>query len=177
MHGCCAKILLASLCLLCVGPQVNAYINPPSLSPSDPTAGQPVSIVTDAGGCDAIAVEPGYPHVSQSGSSIRVVFLAFRFTDPIQCNLIPTVSPQVFGSYPPGDYDVTVAVFYYDGFGNPQTEDIGVLPMRVSAAATAPVSASTLSPLSLFILGLSIVAVTWRPHQALGIKTPDEACA
>jgi len=158
------QLVQALLCLLFAMP-AHAYINPPFLSPTTPHAGQSVSVSVDSGVCDAIADEPGYPQITQNGSHIQVVLLAFRFTDIELCNLPSGVSTFPIGAYAEGVYDVDVVVFYYDEHGNPQNESIGVLPMRVEAAAAAPVGAPTSTPLSLILLAALLCVIALRKQS------------
>jgi hypothetical protein len=146
----------------------HAYINPPFLTPASPHAWQDVSISVDSGVCDAIADEPGYPQISQTGSHIRVVLLAFRFMDIELCNLPSGVSTFTIGTYAEGTYGVDVIVFYYDEHGNPQNDSIGVLPLVVQAPEAAAVGAPASSSTGLAFLAVLLIGIaTWKRRSSV----------
>ena len=153
--------LSIALALACgfVADTSHAYINTPFITPTSPAAGQMLSINVDAGVCDGIISEPGYPQVSQVGGDVRIVLAALRYTDSEECILPSGVATVSFGTLPEGSYQVTVDVFYYAGFGTPTIETIGVLPLVVRAAAVGPVGAPATTPMGLAMLVTLLMGV------------------
>lgn len=166
MYRLTAMIALALACLLAVG-TAHAYINTPFITPASPQAGETLYVNVDSGGCGATVYEQGYPQVSWDGSNVRVVLLALRYTNIELCDLPNGVSTLSIGALPAGSYQITVDVFYYDGFGNPHDDTIGVLPLVVQAAAAAPISAPATTPpgLALLVALLGGIAV-WRQRRS-----------
>jgi len=165
MYRFSATVVLALACLLAVG-TAHAYINTPFITPASPHAGETLYVSVDSGVCDAIVAEPGYPQVTVNGSIVRVVLLALRYTDIELCNLPSGVGTLPIGALLAGTYQITVDVFYYDLFGNPHNDTIGVLPLVVQAAAAAPIGAPamTTTGLALLVALLGGVAV-WRQYR------------
>jgi len=165
MYRFSATVVLALACLLAVG-TAHAYINLPFITPASPHAGEALYVNVDSGGCDAIVYELGYPQLSREGSNVRVVLAAIRYTDIELCDLPNGVSTLPIGVLPIGTYQVTVDIFYYDLFGNPHNDTIGVLPLVVQAAAAAPIGAPamTTTGLALLVALLGGVAV-WRQYR------------
>lgn len=121
----------------------------------------------NSGVCDAIAAEPGYPQVTVSGSSARVVLFALRYTNIELCNLPSGVATVPIGALPIGSYQITIDVFYYDLFGNAHSDTIGVLPLVVQAAAAAPIGAPAATPTGLALLvGLLGGIAVWRQRRS-----------
>lgn len=175
-----AMIALALACLVSLR-AAHAYINTPFITPASPYVGDPLYVNVDSGVCDAIAAEPGYPQITIDGSSVRVVLLAFRYTDIELCNLPSGIGTVPIGALPAGSYQVTVDVYYFDLFGNFHSDSVGVLPLVVQAAAAARIGAPATTPAGLALLAMLICGVVASRQRRGGrlasvISTwPDEA--
>lgn len=166
MYRFSATIVLLLACLLLAG-TAHAYINTPFITPALPYAGDALYVNVDSGVCDAIAAEPGYPQITTNGSSVRVVLLALRYTNIELCNLPSGVATVPVGVLSAGSYQITVDVFYYDGFGNPHNDTIGVLPLVVQAAAAAPIGAPATTPAGLVLLVAMLGSIAvWRQRRS-----------
>lgn len=148
-----------------------AFIDPPWISPANPMSGDAVSINIHGGVCDAIFGRDGYPQITQVGNAIRMVWFGEHWpegsSDLLCSNPIGTLTSP-FGTFPPGNYILTVDLAYIDFFGMPSILAIGVVPFTVdglSAAAATP--APTLSHVTLLVLtvGLGLTALLWRKRQ------------
>lgn len=135
--------LLALLLALFAQP-AQAFWDPPYVTPTNPLAGQSVSVYMRGGGCDTLVSQPGYPQISRQGSAIRIVYFSFHYDTVELCTLPVGGAALPFGSYPAGSYTLQVDVFYYDGFSEPHTVTIGIAPFTVAAnqatAIPAPVN-------------------------------------
>jgi len=133
----CAALLLA--CLLHVqGAQ--AFFDPPWTTPASPLASEPVSVSIHGGGCDAIAERAGFPQVTQVGNAIRILEYGHHWDFQDFCIYDPATVTHRIGTFPPGEYTLTVDFIYDDGLPAPVVATIGVLTFTVSGQ-TAPASA------------------------------------
>lgn len=71
-----------------------AFIDTPVLIPSDPLAGETISVNIHYGYCDDFIVPP-YPQITQVGNAIHLLLATLHFDDPLWCQS-PPVSPRLF---------------------------------------------------------------------------------
>lgn len=127
LHGVCSespmvgalreKIMFCKLarCLVvCVallwGASASGYVLTPVITPSNPVAGQPLSLTITAGGCDSFL--PSFaPQVSTQGSQVDIHLVAIA--DPF-CAMPERISVYSIGSFSDGIYSVRVFRNRYD---------------------------------------------------------------
>jgi len=152
-----------------VAPAAQAFVDPPWITPAEPRAGEVVSVNTRMGICDVVIFSPSYPQVTQEGNAIRIVEYGNHYLEGDERCVYPIgTGAEPIGTFPPGDYTVTVDFLYEDyPFGYAITT-LGVIPFTVTRAVTAaPVPAfgpSGLFVLLLLVSGLAVWKV--RTHHA-----------
>ena len=129
---------LIVLTLVLLSQLANAFVDPPTLSPTNPTEGQTISVNIRIGVCDAFIEQTGYPQITQSGNAIRILIPSIHAFDSSFCNFGTGIAIDPIGSYPPGSYTVQVDRTY-TAVGPIRTvvETLGILPFTV-AGAPAP---------------------------------------
>lgn len=148
---------------------VQAFIDPPFLTPEHPIAGEVVSVNIRFGICDAIGELPsaGYPKLTRNGNAIRIVFWSSTDADPILCNVPILTETYAFGAFPPGSYTLQVDRDDFGDLGGGRTETLGVLPFTVAATSSPPAAVPTLSRFGLATLIAALVGLlAWRKRQA-----------
>jgi hypothetical protein len=165
-----------SVALACIvfGRTAYGFLDPPYLTPALPAAGDTVSVNIHDGICDGIIGIPGYPQVTQNGSSIRILLWSASYTDPILCNIPEGTGTYVVGSYPPGSYTLQVDREYFGDLGEILTETLGVIPFTVAGGATQAVA---LPVLNLYGLGgLGLVLFMLARSKLRRVSGPTETC-
>ena len=93
-----------------LSPMVDAYVNPPTFSPTPLVAGEPITMTLSYGDCDIFAEHPldptAFPDISLDGKVIRVVLFGFHYPDPIACGAPDFTRNIQIGAYPSGTYTV-----------------------------------------------------------------------
>jgi len=158
---CVASALVLVLTLF--APSARAFFDPPWITPAAPIANEQVSINVHGGICDVFVERPGYPQITRDGSAIRILEYGNHegFEDFCIYGIWTVTEP--IGTFPPGDYTLTVD-FTYDNYPfGPATITLGVIPFTVTGAAPAavPVRSSGLLGLSALLLLMMGLAV-WR---------------
>jgi len=138
-----------------------AFFEEPYITPANPHTGEQLTVNIDQGVCDSVVGEPGYPQVTQDGSSVHVLLFALRYDNPIFCIFPPNTATIAFGSLPVGSYSVTIDAFYYGLHGTPQTITLGVVPVVVSGVGSSAIPAPATDGPSLLIL-VALLAVVAR---------------
>jgi hypothetical protein len=161
------RAALLLVCLLHVqGAQ--AFFDPPWITPASPLASEPVSVSIHGGGCDAIAERAGFPQVTQVGNAIRILEYGHHWDFQEFCIYDPATVTHRIGTFPPGEYTLTVDFIYNDGLPAPVVATIGVLAFTVSGqtvpAPTVPATTALGSSL-LFILVLATGLLSARRHS------------
>lgn len=150
--------LLAVVLVMCAG-RASAFLDPPYITPANPTAGELVSVNIYGGGCDAIIGLPGYPQITRQGNDIHIVFFSVHYGDPQMCNLGNGTATTTIGSFSAGTFTLEVERRYMSFSGPWIQETLGVIPFVVSGGPeTRPVEASTLSAAGLAGLLLALIA-------------------
>jgi hypothetical protein len=161
MHSHFVKALL--LLALALPAQCALALDPPYITPANPVAGEPISVVVRGDACDLI--ESGVvwpPPVTQQGSIITILFNGIREGDPEFCYYSSDARIYPVGAYAAGSYTLQVN-WRYGTFSGWVTEALGVIPFTVSAAPSQqPIEAPTLSIAGLGVLGLALLAAVLR---------------
>ena len=142
----------------------HALFDPPWITPANPVASELVSVNIRAGVCDAIFGENGYPQISQVGNAIRMRWYGQHWPEgsgDLLCSFpIGTFTPPV-GTYPAGDYMLTIELAYDDYFEGPSVMTIGAVSFRV-ARASAPAPVPTLNTFGVSALLIIVLALSRR---------------
>jgi hypothetical protein len=146
----------------------HAFIDPPYLTPEHPVAGETVLVNIRFGICDAIFASP---QITLEGNAIRILFQSTSETDPILCNFPIGTGSTAVGAYPSGSYTLQVDRSYFDGFGTPATETLGILPFTVAGGAVEPAPMPTLDRPGFWILVLLLAALA-----AWALRSLRSAC-
>jgi hypothetical protein len=145
-----------------------AYFGTPYITPVHPVAGETLYVnVYQGGHCDLIdgGGDSSYPQITQQGSSVRILFLAYRYTDPQDCIFSEGTTTWPIGTFPLGSHTLQVDIYYRLGFDPWQTETLGIVPFAISAAATSePVPALDLRKIGLLLL---MIACLGARHLSL----------
>ncbi|HET8898910.1 MAG TPA: hypothetical protein VFN09_09100, partial [Rhodanobacteraceae bacterium] len=150
-----AVALVLALGLILCASAALAFIDPPTLAPANPVAGQTVSVSIRAGGCDFFIERAGYPQITQTGQSIRIVLASIHATSSQFCIPQPSTLVTPVGAYPAGSYTLQVDRVYADDQGQDVVETIATLPFVVGMTAAGATSVPAQSP---FFIVLLIVA-------------------
>ncbi|MGH8172740.1 MAG: hypothetical protein ACREPX_06310 [Rhodanobacteraceae bacterium] len=161
------RIAICALFLMLFAQQASAFFDPPWITPTQPRAGETVAVNIHGGICDAIFERPGYPQIAYSGDAIRVVEFGDHATFEDFCIYGVGTLTLPIGTFPPGNFTLTVDLAYQDFFGEPQILNIGVVPFTVvgiSPAAPVPtISRTFILALLFLLLGLSTWALSRSP--------------
>lgn len=91
----------------------SAFVDPPTFSPAQPYAGQPIDMSVRGGICHAfVTPPPGYPYVEVQAHDdvVDVIITGVEATDPILCIFgIGTITVDI-GELPQGNYIVQVRI-------------------------------------------------------------------
>jgi hypothetical protein len=140
-----------------------AYLDPPYLTPANPSYADPISVNIYGGECDLVdggMVWP--PLVTQQGNDLTILLGGAHETDPEWCYYGIGTATFPVGSLPSGSYTLTVERRYTSLLGW-VTETLGVIPFTVTGAAPqTPVEAPTLSPAGTGSLLLALIAAVLR---------------
>jgi hypothetical protein len=124
----------------------HAFFDPPWITPAAPRAGDSVSLNVSGGICDVFVEWPGYPQITRTGNSIRIVEYGNHETFEDFCNYGYWTVTEPIGAFASGDYTITVDFVYDDYPFGLATVTLGVIPFSVvGAASTAEAPASTAS--------------------------------
>ena len=169
-----------ALLLMLFATSAHAFWDPPYITPANPVAGDTISMNIRMGVCDAIYQWPGYPQITRNGNDIT--FLNFgQHWDPGElCTYGTGTGVFPIGSYEPGNYTLTVELFYHDFFGQPHTLTLGVVAFTVAGIAPPAVPAPTMSPLGLLALLLVLSGLafwTLRSGRASMLLIVAIACS
>jgi hypothetical protein len=140
-----------------------AFLDPPYITPANPTAGDSISVSIYGGECDVAddgVVWP--PPVTQEGNAIEILLSGIHEGDPEWCYFgIGTVSYSI-GSYSSGTYTLDVERRYMTVFGTWTQETLGVIPFTVAGAPPkAPIEAPASSNTSLAALLAALIGIAW----------------
>lgn len=157
---------LIVLTLVLLSQLANAFVDPPTLSPTNPTEGQTVSVNIRVGQCDALpATVPGYPQITQTGNALRILLYSLNQYDPEFCIYPTLMTTTAAGTYPAGSYTLQVDRTYSSRNG-PVVETLGTLPFIVTAgpqpASLPAISLGGLVALMAIILLIAVMVLRHR---------------
>ncbi|TCO34714.1 hypothetical protein [Dokdonella fugitiva] len=157
----CYGVLVIAF-LLAASTNAQAFWDPPIIAPTSPTVGQVASVNIRLGDCDVLIHTPGYPQVTQTGTQIKVVQWGQHW-EPGELCTFPTGSAALeIGSYPPGQYTVSLDMRYRDFFSDIQVIHLGDTQFTVAAPAGAPSPAPSLGIVAMGCLIVLLLAAVWR---------------
>ena len=168
---------LLVLLLMLASLPVQAFFDPPYVTPAQPLAGETVYMNIRGGECDAITSWPGdpdrYPQITQDGNAITILWFGVRVTDSDWCNWPVDTLTYPIDAYAPGEYTLTVELLYQSRFAPSgfQIDTLGIVPFTVAGGPTpaAPIGTPTLGGSGLlaviFLLaGTAMLALRRRLH-------------
>ncbi len=158
-----AMNLFAFALALCAQPAC-AFLDPPYITPANPTAGELVSVNIYGGDCDLVDMGIDWPPpVTQQGSEITILFTGIHEGDPEFCYYGIGTSTYPVGALPPGNYTLDVERRYGTPFGEWAQETLGIIPFTVSGVPQQRTFvAPTLSGAGLAGLLLALIAAAMR---------------
>ena len=153
-----------ALLLAIMSSNAKAFFDPPWITPAAPRAGLDLSVNIRGGICDSIFFRPGYPQITQQGNAIRILEYGHHWETTDLCIYDIGTLTEPIGTYPPGDYTLTVDFIYEDYPFGYTTITLGVIPFVVTSATPAtPVPVAT--PLWKFVLLVLISGIAARALQ------------
>jgi hypothetical protein len=144
------------------------FLDPPYITPANPTAGDAVSVNVYGGECDVLNIGIVPPVAEQHGREITILFTGIHEGDPEWCYFSLATESFPVGTYPPGTYTLQVDRRYSTVFGTWVRETLGIIPFTVTGAPSAqPIAAPTLSTaglagLLLMVIGAALCAFRVR---------------
>lgn len=160
--------LVLALLLALVSTTGHAFWDPPYITPANPATSDEVSVSVRLGICDSFYQRAGYPKITRDGNTIRIVNFGQHWDPGDLCSFGIGTATYSIGAFVPGDYTLTVDLFYLDFFSQSQTLTLGVVAFTVTGAAPPAIPAPTTSPLGLLALILALSTLTaWvlRAHR------------
>lgn len=147
---------------MCASASATAFIDSPVLVPSNPIAGDVVSVSIRSGVCDGFVAGP--PSITQAGNSIHMLLETIHYDDPLFCFVSPFTSTFEVGTFPAGTYTLEVERFYDTAVPDPVYEVLANFAFTVGAAAptTALPSLGIVGGLVLVVGVLVLVVVKRR---------------
>jgi hypothetical protein len=160
-HRVAPKLMLL---LAVLAPPAWAFLDPPYITPTNPTVDDTILVNVHGGECDALNIGVVPPVISQQGNALTIVFTGWHETNPELCFLGIGVATYPIGGLPVGAYTLRVDRRYLSFSAVWIQETLGVMPFAVTGGTPppAPVSAPMLGipGLSLLLLALAGIA-TW----------------
>ena len=149
-----------------------AFLDPPYITPANPTAGELVSVNIYGGECDIAddgVVWP--PPVTQQGNSITILLTGIHEGDPEFCYFGIGTETNPIGRFPPGNYALDVERRYGTPFGTWAQETLGIIPFTVSGVPLQhPIEAPALSIVGFASLLLAVFAAALMTLRARKTK-------
>ncbi|MGA9342775.1 MAG: S8 family serine peptidase [Rhodanobacteraceae bacterium] len=131
-----------------------AFVDPPTLSPSHPLAGDTISVNLYAGVCDAFTDDIDETDITQNGNAIRILIDGVHYTDPAICIYPPSTYVYPVGAFPPGSYTLQVDRRYQDIVGPVVIETLGIIPFDVGPVPPQGIALPSTSALGCAALAL-----------------------
>ena len=138
---------LLTFALALCAQHASAFLDPPYITPANPTAGDLVSVSIYGGECDLVDMGIVWPPpVTQQGTEITILFTGIHSEDPEWCFYDVGTATYPVGTFPAGAYTLDVERRYGNAFGSWTQETLGLIPFTVSGApAQQPIEAPVLS--------------------------------
>lgn len=166
------KLVTLSLALVFVATAHLAYafVDPPTLDPPHPLAGQETSVDIYAGVCDMFTSDP--PVITRTGNNIRMVLQAISAPPSSDYCFYPILTYEFsLGSLESGDYSLQVDREYMSFTGPIVTQTLGVLSFTISnPQVSVPVLGRT-GIVGLVLVLLLAAAVALRRRIRLGLMS------
>ena len=138
----------------------SAFLDPPYITPANPTSDDAISINVYGGECDVLNIGIVPPVVEQNGGDINILFTGIHEGDPEWCYFGVGTVALVLGRYPPGSYVVEVDRRYLTIFATWTEETLGVIPLTVTGDPVAkPIVTPTLSKKGVAFLQLTLAII------------------
>jgi len=148
----CVATLLLSVGLFPTS--ARAFLDPPYITPANPTVGAPISVNIYGGVCDLADSGPVWPPpVTQEGSNITILLTGSHQTDPEWCYFSVGTETYPVGAYGAGSYTLDVERRYPSVTGVWVHETLGIIPFIVSG----PIPTQTKAAPALGIVGASVL--------------------
>ena len=132
-----------------------AFLDPPYITPSNPSAGDAISVNIYGGQCDLVHDGVFPPVVTQQANVITILFTGIHEEDPEWCYYGVGTATYLVGTYPAGSYTLQVDRQYFNFAAVLVRETLGAIPFAV--AGVGPTSPTPVSAPVLGIPGLSIL--------------------
>lgn len=146
-----------------------AFLDPPYITPTNPTVDDLIFVNVYGGGCDLLdygIVWP--PPVTQEGNALTILFTGDHEGDPEWCYYGIGTATYPVATLPAGSYTLQVDRQYYNFAAVLVLENLGVIPFTVSGGIPPPSPVSTpalgIPGLSILLLALISLAV-WCLHS------------
>jgi hypothetical protein len=155
---------LAVLAFAFCAPPVWAFLDPPYVTPANPTAGDSISVsIHYGGGCDLVDYGINWPPpVTQQGNAITILFTGIHEGDPEWCYYGEGTVTYPVGEFSAGSYTLDVERRYATVFGTWTQETLGIIPFTVAGAPPAvPVEAPASGNASLAALLVALTGMAW----------------
>ena len=133
MRHCLRSLLIVALALC--AQRASAFLDPPYVTPANPTAGELMSVNIYGGECDVAddgVVWP--PPVTQQGNTITILLTGIHEGDPEFCYFGIGTATYSIGTFPPGSYTLDVERRYLSFSAVWVQETLGIIPFTVSGA-------------------------------------------
>lgn len=140
----------------------SAFVDPPTFSPAQPYAGQPVDMSVRAGYCHGFAYPPaGYPfvEVQRNGDIIDLIITGSERTDPLFCMIQPHTITENIGGFPEGSYIVRIRIRSMSSPSYPILPPISQANLQVRGTPPSVTVSATSNILLLILIGI-IIGVT-----------------
>ena len=138
-----------------------AFLDPPYITPANPTADEAISVSIYGGECDLVHDGVTWPPpVTQQGNDITILFTGIHEGDPEFCYYSVGTRTYPVGTFPQGSYTLHVEWRYVGPGAAWIQETLGVIPFAVAGVAPpVPVSAPTLDITGLSMLLLALISL------------------
>jgi hypothetical protein len=140
--------------------RASAFLDPPYITPANPTTHETILVNVYGGECDLVDMGIVWPPpVTQQGSEITILFTGIHEGDPEFCFYGLGTSTYPVGAFPPGTYTLDVERRYMSFTGPWIQETLGIIPFVVSGGPTPePVEALTLNAAGFAVLLFALIA-------------------
>jgi len=152
-----------------------AFLDPPYITPANPTVGAPISVNIYGGVCDIADMGIVWPPpVTQEGNEITISFTGIHETDLEWCYFSIGTESYPVGAYQAGSYVLNVERRYTSGTGVWIYETLGVIPFAVAGpfpSKTEAAPALGVVGASALLIGLIVFAAGSLRSKAMGTLT------
>lgn len=151
------------VCVLALcAPRAWAFLDPPFITPANPSAGDVIAVNVYGGECDVLNTGIVPPAITQQGSETTILFTGIHEEDPEWCYFSLATESFSLGKYAAGAHTLRVERRYMSVLGPWVQETLGIIPFTVTGVPSAqPIETPTLSIIGLggLLLALSTTAL------------------